>query len=80
MSVATPSTVTLRRTAVGPFRVEEAGSNRLLPAAEALGRLPGDALERVPETIRAGVLALGASPEAVGRDAHGAIDGADNPA
>jgi tRNA pseudouridine55 synthase len=49
---------TLRRTAVGPFRVEEADSDRLLPAAETLGRLPDEALARVPETVRAGVLAL----------------------
>jgi tRNA pseudouridine55 synthase len=51
---------TLRRTAVGPFRVEEAGSDRLLPAAEALGRLPHDALARVPEAIRARVLGMDA--------------------
>jgi tRNA pseudouridine55 synthase len=52
---------TLRRTAVGPFSVEEAASvddAELLPAAEALGRLPADAIERVPVAIREGVLAL----------------------
>ena len=45
---------------MGPFRVEEAGSERLLSAAEALGRLPGDALVRVPDAIRAGVLGMDA--------------------
>ena len=52
---------TLRRTAVGPFDVGEAGSveeARLLPAADALGRLSEAALERVPVQIRDGVLAL----------------------
>ncbi len=47
---------TLRRIAVGPFRVDEADFERLVPVAEALARLPADALGRVPETIRAGVL------------------------
>ncbi|HWB21261.1 MAG TPA: tRNA pseudouridine(55) synthase TruB [Gaiellaceae bacterium] len=56
---------TLRRTAVGPFSVAEAGSEHLMPAAEALGRLPAASLERVPEAIRAGVLELEA---ASGRD------------
>jgi tRNA pseudouridine55 synthase len=49
---------TLRRTAVGPFRVEEADPERLLPVSEALGRLPAEALERVPYGLRAQVLAL----------------------
>jgi tRNA pseudouridine55 synthase len=52
---------TLRRTAVGPFTVEEAApvdEAELIPAAGALGRLPADALERVPVAIREGVLAL----------------------
>lgn len=49
---------TLRRTAVGPFRVEEADGERLMPAAEALARLPDDAVARVPEQIRARVLEL----------------------
>jgi tRNA pseudouridine55 synthase len=48
---------TLRRTAIGPFSVDEAG-DALLPASEALARLPADALERVPAPVRAGVLAL----------------------
>ncbi len=54
---------TLRRTAVGPFDVEESNTvddAELLPAAEALARLPADALELVTEGVRAGVLALGA--------------------
>ena len=52
---------TLRRTAVGPFAVEEAApvdDAELIPAADALGRLPAEALERVPVPIREGVLAL----------------------
>ena len=52
---------TLRRTAVGPFEVAEAApvdEAVLMPAAAALGRLPADALERVPVGIREGVLAL----------------------
>jgi tRNA pseudouridine55 synthase len=52
----------LRRTAIGPFRVEEATPHgdppRLLPVADALSRLPAGALERVPPRVRAGVLAL----------------------
>jgi tRNA pseudouridine55 synthase len=52
---------TLRRTAVGPFDVAEASAvenAELLPATAALGRLPASALERVPVTVREGVLAL----------------------
>jgi tRNA U55 pseudouridine synthase TruB len=52
---------TLRRTAVGPFEVAEADPDRLLAASEALSRLPADALARVEEPIRAGVLALEAA-------------------
>ncbi len=48
---------TLRRTAIGPFGIEEAG-DALLPASEALARLPEEALDRVPERIRANVIAL----------------------
>jgi tRNA pseudouridine55 synthase len=54
---------TLRRTAVGPFTVEESAlvdEATLLPVADALARLPPEALGRVPETVRAGVLALDA--------------------
>jgi tRNA pseudouridine55 synthase len=53
---------TLRRTAVGPFSVDEAAADveeaELLPVASALGRLPERALARVPDNVRAGVLAL----------------------
>lgn len=52
---------TLRRTTVGPFTVDESApveDATLLPVAEALGRLPADALDRVPAPVRAGVLAL----------------------
>ena len=53
---------TLRRTAVGPFSVDEAAVDpedaELIPVATALARLPEEALERVPAQVRAGVLAL----------------------
>lgn len=56
---------TLRRTAVGPFAVDEAAADvdeaALLPVAVALGRLPEEALGRVPANVRAGVLALAGS-------------------
>ena len=51
----------LRRTAVGPFRIEEArpiDASALLPIREVLGRLPAEAVQRVPEAVVAGVLAL----------------------
>ena len=54
---------TLRRTAVGPFSVEEAApvdEAVLLPVADALARLPEEARARVPEEVLAGVLALDA--------------------
>jgi tRNA pseudouridine55 synthase len=47
----------LRREAVGPFRVEEADADRLLSVSDTLRRLPPEALERVPEEVRAQVLA-----------------------
>jgi tRNA U55 pseudouridine synthase TruB len=52
---------TLRRTAVGPFGLDEAApveSATLMAVADALERLPAEALERVQEPVRAGVLAL----------------------
>jgi tRNA pseudouridine55 synthase len=49
---------TLRRTAVGPFRVEEADPDRMLTAADALSRLPDVALGRVPDQVRMQVLAF----------------------
>ena len=58
---------TLRRTAVGPFGIEEAAAERLIPAGEALDRLDADALARVPEAIRAGVLAVAEAPAGAGR-------------
>jgi tRNA pseudouridine55 synthase len=52
----------LRRTAVGPFSVDEAGTDpgtvELIGVTAALGRLPEEALARVPAQVRAGVLAL----------------------
>ncbi len=50
----------LRRTAVGPFGVEEAGAEgeRWLTAAAALARLPDEARARVPAAIRERALAL----------------------
>jgi tRNA pseudouridine55 synthase len=52
---------TLRRTAVGPFDVSESApveSVGLLPVSTALARLSTEAIERVPENVRARVLAL----------------------
>ena len=51
----------LRRTAVGPFAVEEADSERLMAVADALARLPADAVARVPDAVRERVLALEAA-------------------
>jgi tRNA pseudouridine55 synthase len=51
----------LRRTAIGPFGVDEAApveDVELIPVSAALARLDADAVERVPASIRAGVLAL----------------------
>ena len=53
----------LRRTAVGPFAVEEADPERLVSVADALARLPRDAVARVPDGVRERVLALAAEPE-----------------
>ena len=50
--------VTLRRTSVGPFRVEEADPDRLIPASAALARLPASALRAVGEGVVASVAAL----------------------
>jgi tRNA pseudouridine55 synthase len=50
--------LTLRRTAVGPFSVDEAAPERWLTVAEALARLPADAVARVPDGVRERVLAL----------------------
>lgn len=50
--------VTLRRTAVGPFAVEEAEPERWLTVADALARLPPDAVARVPASVRESVLVL----------------------
>jgi tRNA U55 pseudouridine synthase TruB len=52
---------TLRRTAVGPFRIEEAtppDQPALLPIRDVLDRLPADAVDRVAAGVIAGVLAL----------------------
>lgn len=52
----------LRRTAIGPFTIDEASPDPetvpLLPVATALSRLPAEAVARVPESIRNGVLAV----------------------
>ena len=55
--------LTLRRTAVGPFAVEEAAPERWLTVADALARLPPDAVARVPARVRERVLALEAEGE-----------------
>ena len=52
---------TLRRTAVGPFSVDEAEPERLLPPSQALARLPPEALARVEDRLRESVLALEAA-------------------
>jgi tRNA pseudouridine55 synthase len=56
---------TLRRTAIGPFSVDEATTDpaeaRLLDVDAVLARLPADALDRVADTVRAGVLAAASS-------------------
>lgn len=49
---------TLRRTAVGPFRVEEANAERLLSVTETLARLPQEALEHVSDDVRQRVIAF----------------------
>jgi tRNA pseudouridine55 synthase len=54
---------TLRRVAIGPFTIDEAApvdEATLLPVGEVLDRLPAEAVEQVPEAVRAGVLALDA--------------------
>jgi len=51
----------LRRVGVGPFGIDEAATVEdaaLLPVADALERLPAEALDNVSEGVRAGVLAL----------------------
>ena len=53
----------LRRTAVGPFTIDEAApveDVEIGEVAAALERLPPDALARVGDDVRAGVLALAA--------------------
>jgi tRNA pseudouridine55 synthase len=52
---------TLRRTAVGPFEVDEArpvDEAELAPVDDVLARLPQEALDRVAANVRSGVLAL----------------------
>ena len=50
--------VTLRRTAVGPFSVEEADPARLVPVPKRSAACRRRRLERVPDGLRAQVLAL----------------------
>ena len=57
--------LTLRRTAVGPFAVEEADPERWLTVASALARLPAEAVARVPAGVRERVLALEAEDQSV---------------
>jgi tRNA pseudouridine55 synthase len=49
---------TLRRTEIGPFALDEADPDRLVPPSEALARLSADAVARVPGDIRRRVLEL----------------------
>jgi tRNA pseudouridine55 synthase len=65
---------TLRRTAVGPFEVEEADEERLIPPSTALGRLPADAVALVSEGVREAVLTLEEPGRAGGMAAPGAVD------
>jgi tRNA pseudouridine55 synthase len=51
--------VTLRRTEVGPFSVDEADPTRMVAPADALGRLPAEARERVPQRLLARASAEG---------------------
>jgi tRNA pseudouridine55 synthase len=57
---------TLRRTEIGPFSVAEADPERLVPASDALARLPDAALARVPEAVRLRVLEVEAEEAARG--------------
>ena len=54
----------LRRTAVGPFAVEEADPERLTAIADARVRLPDDAVGRVPNAVWERALALEAERSA----------------
>jgi tRNA U55 pseudouridine synthase TruB len=56
--------LTLRRTEIGPFSVEEADLERLIPPSQALARLPADARAQVHESVRARVLELEREPGA----------------
>jgi tRNA pseudouridine55 synthase len=49
---------TLRRTEIGPFGVDEADPDRLVPPSEALARLSADAVARIPDGVRRRVLEL----------------------
>jgi tRNA pseudouridine55 synthase len=57
---------TLRRVAVGPFEVDEAGEagERWLTVAAAMSRLPGEAAARVPAAALDRILALEAQDDA----------------
>lgn len=50
--------VSLRRSAVGPFTVEESESEQMIAPSAALARLPAEACARVSAAIRATVVAL----------------------
>ena len=50
--------VTLRRTAVGPFGVDEVNPNLLIRPSAALARLSAEAVEGVSEGVRASVVAV----------------------
>jgi tRNA pseudouridine55 synthase len=65
--------LSLRRTAVGPFTVEEADPERLLPVSATLARLPDEAVRRVPASALAAVLEL-EEPAAAAGTAEGAAE------
>jgi tRNA pseudouridine55 synthase len=71
---------TLRRTAVGPFRVEEADPARLMPVSEVLRRLTDEARDRVPYGLRAQVLAFAAETAPGSAATLPALPGHDDPA
>lgn len=56
--------ISLRRTAVGPLEVGEADPDRLIPVADALGRLDGAAVARVPQEVRSRVIEVEAGQSA----------------
>jgi tRNA pseudouridine55 synthase len=59
---------TLRRTEIGPFSVEEADPDRLIPPSAMLQRLPDDARGRVPAAVWSRVIELEREPTGAGAE------------